>query len=134
MSSMEIRLAPDRSISEIQREFSAEFPYLKLEFTVTGSKKMLEPHQKFGKAQASSHNGNIEILPEMRVKDLEQKFKDDFAVIAQVFRRSGNSWLQTTMTDGWTLKQQNTHGKEISDVKNVKKIPDTDFDLERNED
>jgi len=66
----------------------------------------------------------------MKVIDLEKMFKNRFNLSAQVFRKSGNLWLETTMTDNWTLLQQNNHGREIS---TGKKNPDKadDFDLNR---
>jgi hypothetical protein len=123
MNDMQIQISPERYVGDIQREFNDEFPYLKLEFYQNkvfqqpdfGVAKMLSPHQKLEKAQTANLTGRIEILPEMKVSELEKKFKDQFSLVAQVFRRSGNSWLQTTMTDNWTLMHQNTHGQEISD-------------------
>ena len=72
----------------------------------------------------------IEVVEEMKVKDLERIFKDQFSLAMQVFRKSGNLWLETTMTDNWTLQQQNDHGREISTVKINKDRPE-DFDLSR---
>jgi hypothetical protein len=37
-----------------------------------------------------------------------------FGVPVQILRKSGKIWLETTMTDHWTLLQQNQHGEEIS--------------------
>jgi hypothetical protein len=34
----------------------------------------------------------------------------------QVFRKSGKSWLETTFTDGWTLKKQNQEGIDLSQI------------------
>ena len=50
----------------------------------------------------------------MTVTDFENALMDQFGLSAQVFRRSGNLWLETTITDYWTLKQQNEHGREIT--------------------
>ena len=50
----------------------------------------------------------------MTVTDFENALMDQFGLSAQVFRRSGNIWLETTITDYWTLKQQNEHGREIT--------------------
>ena len=127
---MEIRISPERLVSEIQKEFSSDYPFLKLEFAGFGGTKMLSPHQKLEKAYNSKASGSIKITPDMRVIDLEKKFKDEFSLIAQVFRRSGNSWLQTTMTDNWTLKQQNEHGEELSEPldKNSLQSDQIDYD------
>jgi len=58
--------------------------------------------------------GELDIPDTLTVGELENLFMDRFGLSVQVFRRSGNLWLETTMTDNWTLKQQNDHGKEIS--------------------
>ena len=65
--------------------------------------------------------------------ELEKIFKDQFGLAVQVFRKSGNLWLETTMTDNWTLQQQNNHGKEISAGNNKNNVT-TDFDLNRDAD
>lgn len=135
---MHLHIAPNRLIGEIQKEFNESFPFLKIEFFKTRSFSRSEflPNQiipslrKIGDGQQTISDGDIEITQEMKVKELEKIFKDKFSLAAQVFRKSGNLWLETTMTDDWTLQQQNDHGREISTVKITKNKPD-DFDLTR---
>ena len=50
----------------------------------------------------------------MTVGELEKLFRERFGANIQVSRKSGTLWLETTMTDNWTLKQQNEHGRELS--------------------
>ncbi len=50
----------------------------------------------------------------MRVNELEQSFADTFGLGVRVFRKSGKSWLETTVTDGWTLEEQNNQGRDLS--------------------
>ena len=49
----------------------------------------------------------------MTVNELEQRFSDVYGLGVQVFRKSGNVWLETTVTDGWTLEQQNKQGESL---------------------
>ena len=138
---MHLQIAPDRLIGEIQKEFNDAFPFLKIEFfkTKSFSRSDFMSHQiipskyKIGDGQQAIKSGDIEISEEMKVSELENIFKDQFKLSAQVFRKSGNLWLETTMTDDWTLQQQNNHGREISTVKNIKNKAD-DFDLTRDAD
>jgi hypothetical protein len=138
---MELHIAPHRLISDIQDDFKKVFPFLKLEFfnirqgTKSGfsARQIIPNTTKIGEGQQTITDGHIEILENMKVKDLEKLLKDQFSLAVQVFRKSGNLWLETTMTDNWTLLQQNTHGREISTEKNVKDTPD-DFDLIRDAD
>jgi len=61
------------------------------------------------------HNtGTITIAPGMTVNELEQNFKDVYGLSVQVFRKSGKVWLETTVTDGWSLEEQNRQGEDLS--------------------
>ena len=138
---MHLHIAPNRLISDIQKEFNEAFPFLKIEFFKTRSftrsdfmaHQIIPSQRKIGDGQLSITDGDIEVVEEMKVMDLEKIFKDQFSLAMQVFRKSGNLWLETTMTDNWTLQQQNDHGREISTFKKTKDIPG-DFDLTRDAD
>ncbi len=140
MYHMNLTIRPSRLISEIQSEFNKMFPYLKLEFfrKKTGKRldysvnNIIRHNQKLAEGQVQPVDGLIDIQPGMTVKELESHFRNEFSLSVQVFRRSGNVWLETTMTDNWTLKHQNDHGKELSSDR--KKEQNPDFDLSRGED
>ena len=119
---MKIAINDNRKILAIQEEFSQIFPYLKLEF-------FAKPHVKGGaspktcikhntktleECRTIHNNGEITIIPEMTVTDLEQRFSDVYGLSVQVFRKSGKVWLETTVTDGWTLLEQNRQGEDLS--------------------
>lgn len=55
----------------------------------------------------------LELTEDMPVSAVEQLFQDYFGLSAQVFRKSGGSWLETSLTDDWTLKRQNDEGFEL---------------------
>jgi hypothetical protein len=134
---MKINIAPSRKISEIQEEFNREFPFLKLEFFNNkshqlGAKRETLPvngSQPLSKCQSVTSEGVIQFSDATTVKDLEKVFRENFHVQAQVFRHSGSLWLETTLTDQWTLKKQNEHGKELS--QQPEKEQPEDYDLMR---
>jgi uncharacterized protein YqjF (DUF2071 family) len=118
---MKLIIAGTRSIQEVQHDFNASYPYLKLEFFRRlnaghqgSAKDILKHSMKILEARALRHDGTIEITDHMKVADLEKLLLIEYGLNAQVFRKSGNVWLETTMSDTWTLKQQNDHGREIS--------------------
>ena len=139
---MLLHIFPGKLISEVQKDFNALFPFLKLEFfrnrsyaEPDHSAQSIIPHnRKIAEGQAAITDGKINIKPDMKVIDLERILKKDFSLEAQVFRRSGNLWLETNMTDNWTLEQQNEHGKEISTTKPAEKNNMDDYDLTRDAD
>jgi len=135
---MLLHIVPERPISEIQQEFNSAFPFLKIEFFNNKSftrsdfsvKQIISPNRKLGDCNPVLTGGNIDIEEDMKVNELEKLFKDKFNLAIQVFRKSGNLWLETTMTDSWTLQQQNKHGREITNGKDKEPPPD-DYDLNR---
>lgn len=112
-------------ISVIQKEFNDEFPFLKLEFfkeNQVGYAGVLRPSMITGDRMLKASQkgpGEIQVTEQMPVSILEQLFHDVFGVAAQVFRKSGNTWLETAMTEDWTLKRQNDEGLELSRLKRL---------------
>ena len=112
----------DQKIETIQNEFHAKFEFLKLEFYKKShapgegntDKEKLDPQQKLGDVRSIHNTGDLEIDGAMSVNDMEQEFHDRYGLNVQVFRKSGELWLQTTATDDWTLEVQNTKGSPIA--------------------
>jgi len=117
---MTIQIEKSKQLKTIQQEFQHLFPQLKIEFYKTahhqgeGSSNngMLDTHLTFGELSAAGSEGILEIEPVMKVSALEQAFETSFGLHVQVFRKSGNVWLQTVKTDTWTLGQQNQEAIE----------------------
>lgn len=122
---MKININDSRKISVIQEEFNHTYPYLKIEFFSKphkpgggSAKKLVEQNSKtIGECRTIHNTGKINISPDMTVTDLEQKFNEIYGLGVQVFRKSGNVWLETTVTDGWTLKEQNDQGESLSEFR-----------------
>lgn len=119
---MKILINDSRTIKDIQEEFKANFPYLKIEFfsephkigAPSAKKSIKAPTKTIGECRTVHKKGSLTITPKMTVAELEQNFNKLFGLSVQVFRRSGKVWLETTRTDDWTLEVQNTQGEELS--------------------
>lgn len=119
---MKIDINDHRKVFAIQEEFNTAFPYLKLEFfskphkqSGTSSKELIIGSAKLiGDCRVTHDDGTLTVSPGMTVGELEQNLADVFGLSAQVFRKSGNSWLETTTTDDWSLEKQNKEGEELS--------------------
>ncbi|RYG40794.1 MAG: hypothetical protein EOO01_26555 [Chitinophagaceae bacterium] len=117
---MFLLLSHDKTLSEVQHFFTSKYPYLKIEFykkqdreQLAGVKRThLSPSMTL-KASGLEKNEVIDISKDMTVADLENIFSQS-GLNVQVSRRSGIVWLETTMTDQWSLEKQNEHGREIS--------------------
>lgn len=115
--SMKLIFSDTILIGDLQAAFNREYPYLKLRFYRDAEASLARK----GISESSTLKqaglikvGSVAVHDEMTVGELEQKLRKDFGLTAQVSRRSGRVWLETTMTDGWTLRQQNEHGRELS--------------------
>lgn len=129
---MEILINKAKNLKQIQEEFQKQFPYLKLEFYSTFHKKgegsekkaSLNSDLTVGEVSNSADHSSLNISGTMKVSELEKAFRDTFGLSVQVFRKSSNLWLQTTITDGWPLSKQNQNAKEMNEQNNNREEPE----------
>ena len=108
-----------KTLKELKKEFSKKFPYLKIEFykgthedgQASHVKEQLEEHLLINEVRTSHAEGDFRINGNLKVSTFESRIWDQYGLNVQVFRRSGNLWLQTTTTDHWTLTEQNGKGQ-----------------------
>ncbi len=126
-----IQVNKNRMVGDLQEEFSKAYPFLKLEFYTPGSYnrargiKQRLTKSSLMRTAGLKEEGEFIVTDAMIVRDLENTFQHKFGALVQVSRKSGPIWLETTLTDSWTLKQQNEHGRELSLP--VKKDPEDDL-------
>jgi hypothetical protein len=117
-----ITIHPKTKITQLQEEFHRRFPFLKLEFFKhahqvhegNAKRDLMSPADSAKVLSTQKENENLLISEDMTVTELEQLLSHYFGLSAQVFRKSGRSWLETTVTDDWTLRRQNDQGNELS--------------------
>ncbi len=116
---MELILSANTTIQEIKKQFSKYFPYLKLEF-FTGKHDKGEGSPMWQKVSDKSDlieitgvlkEGVFYFDPSINTGEFEQKLQHDFGIPVQVFRKSGEHWLETLRTDELSLEEQNSMGK-----------------------
>ncbi len=117
---MKLQISKGKTVGELQQDFNQAYPFLKVEIfkEINGSngpiiKQRLTRNTDLS-AAGKLKEGFLELNDYMTVGQLEKKFREEFGINVQVSRRSGPVWLETTVTDTWTLKQQNEHGRELS--------------------
>ena len=113
-----------RKIHEIQEEFMKFFPYLKIDFfskPVAGrsgisTDPVNKGAQTLGECRSIHNNGHAVIIPKMTVDELVQQFQEKYGLKLLLFRKSGQGWLETSATSGWTLEKQNAEGEALSNL------------------
>ena len=119
---MEIFITDDRLISDIQKEFNGEFPFLKIEFFRNfhkrgepSPKSQLIPKTLFlGQVRSIHTEGKVNMNGGRSVEEIQNEFQNTYGLSIQVFRKSGNVWIETNLTDHWSLLRQNYQGQQLA--------------------
>lgn len=109
----------NRTLKETQKEFNAKFPFLQIKFYAEKHKsgetspvqQKLNDDLTIGEVRTIHSEGELSINANQKISTLENNFLEQFGLNVQVFRKSGNLWLQTSKTDHWTLGEANTKGE-----------------------
>jgi hypothetical protein len=118
LNNKEILINNDSLIRDIQFEFSACYPFLKIEFLAAGNKAkngrttLLDPHVSL-KQLANVKPRKIDVNRNRTIAEVSKDFQDTLGVIVQVGRKSGNIWNTISISDNWTLQSQNIAGEFI---------------------
>jgi hypothetical protein len=94
---------------------------LKIEFYKTltdgkpnySKKEALPANFVLGKILKSPGNAIIDMDETVTVAALEMQIAN-IGLTAEVFRKSGNVWVETSLTNNWTLQQQNAEAEELN--------------------
>ncbi len=130
-----MKIDHNTKLADIQNAFSKKFPHLRLEFYSkrhepgkgTADRQKLNPEQSLGDLSSTGKEYVLTLDGGTKISEFETLLDKELGLHAQVFRRSGNLWLQTTTTDEWTLdkaEQKGSHSEELS-----KEIPNVEAEL-----
>jgi hypothetical protein len=120
--SKKIVVSDQNKILMLQEEFNKAFPYLKIEFFSVSNKQgehivnkfTTENNRILGRYRVIHNDEQIIITPEITIATLEKQFNKIYGLGTQVLRKSGKTWLETTLTNAWTLEEQNHQGEALS--------------------
>ena len=115
------------TLSDIQENFNKTFPFLDIDFFKGSHKNHLltvnhlpDKTRKIGDYRLHKNEKTITIHSDMSVKELSELFDEIYGLDAKVFRKSGKAWLETVLTEDWTLNEQNLQGKALTELYNDK--------------
>lgn len=119
---MKLQIKNDTKIKDLQKKFTEAYSFLKLEFykkqhaekELSVGQHKISPEKIISEQTKFFKPGNIDISNQRTVAEFEKDFYDKFHIAVQVSRRSGNIWIETSLTDDRTLETQNRQGEESS--------------------
>lgn len=112
---MQLPVLKNATLGDIQAAFHTAFPQLKLAFFSKTHQKNKGNNAKF---LISDHKSLIGNLPGFRAEallsielhqrtwEVEKMIEDETGLHVQIFRKSGNLWLETSKSDDFTLAEQ----------------------------
>lgn len=113
---MEIRIEAGKSFGSVQEEFTQTFPYLKIDFVSTGRhSEELCLTKENGHNKVADKISFIMLTDNTTVKEMVYHFKELFNLLVKVQRKSDGHWVETILTENWTLTKQNLEGKNLAD-------------------
>lgn len=118
-----MKIYNSKQLKNLQKDFNNRFPYLKIEFFSkphqygSNSEEMerLDPELTVGAVRKKENVGKLRMDGSIPVGVFEKILEDRFGLFVQVYRNSYGKWLQTWVTDIWTLEEQNNRGKVLSE-------------------
>jgi hypothetical protein len=117
---MTIPVTAEMKADDLIRQFSENYPFLRLEIYHRGQEMGDAAHNCMLKEIINKKKSEgFEIAPEMKVSEVEDIFWDKMGLQISIFRKSGKTWLESSFTNYWSLQRQNSLGKEMNDFMNV---------------
>jgi ribosome biogenesis GTPase A len=116
---MELVIEKGSAIKNVQKEFNRIYPYLKIEFFKTkfhsvDRNKLSEVIEPVSKSERFNKPGIINVAGDRTAAQLENDFIETFGLLIKFFRKSGTLWIETTLTESWSLEKQNEEGEFMS--------------------
>jgi hypothetical protein len=118
---MLIEVKSDMMVKDLKKQFHGYYPNLKLEFFNQtssedggNSKDQMLDNEALLNAYTRNQSGTVEFTGNTSVRQFETLFSETFGLNVQVFRKSGNVYLETSNTDDWTLDME--HKEALSSM------------------
>jgi hypothetical protein len=138
---MKLTIKEGMYIRDIQQEFSENYPFLKIEFfrhkhdmqQLSPKKEKLDPFTIIPLRDGQTRTLTLDMSAEVTVGEFEKECWEKTGVALQVFRKSRNLWIETSLTDKWTLEKQNELAASLArpdERTPEQKIEDRQFDEE----
>jgi len=115
---MKLFIKKESKVGDVCKFFTEHYPFLKIElykktWADSFKKETLPVNLPLGMIINKNVKTAIDINNTTTVAEIENSFSL-IGLKAEIFRKSGNVWVETSLTNNWTLQQQNCEGEEIS--------------------
>lgn len=113
---LSMKVEKGNTVKSIQEAFNNTYPFLKIEFLRKATRKEIMDGSEIIHLPTKETNVDIDVNSKQTVKDLEVQFRTKANMNIKLFRKFCNVWIETSLTDDWTLEQQNNEGELLSSL------------------
>jgi len=111
-----ISIFEGQTIGALQKSFTDFYPFLKIDFFNNIDLNGIRVNRRLdsGYALFGPTASDICLSGSKTIRSLKEEFKSVTGLLVKIFRKSGNVWIETSLTDDWTLERQNEEGKSMT--------------------
>ena len=108
------------SVGDFQKEFNAIFPFLKIEFfrpafPEEGSNYKTASFLTSRDQIANNTNSKTISIDSMTtVAQLKKLLSEKLGLLPLIYRKSGSMWIETSLTEDWSLERQNHEAEQMN--------------------
>ncbi|MGR3812343.1 hypothetical protein [Jiulongibacter sp. NS-SX5] len=114
MSKEEIDIDAEMTVGELKQRFRKTFPFLDIELYRRGS-LLIGPYDtvKLSTYAISDVKAEFKIDPSLTIVQLASLLERHFGLSTKIYRKIGDSLVETSFTSAWSLYYQNVKGGEL---------------------
>ena len=112
---MQLRIMAGEKFQEVQEAFNKIFPYLTINLSSSNLSKKLYLTENSEQSKSDDKISFIISTENTTVKEIVDQFQELFNLSVKVQRKSDGHWVETILTENWTLTKQNLEGKNLTD-------------------
>jgi hypothetical protein len=114
LEKMSMTVNPNTTVNELMCQFAEHFPFLRRAlYEGVGSKKRAATENDFA-LKNGEKSVEIKFESTTKVRDFIDYLENLLGWKVQILRSSGKLYIETSVTDQWTLDRQNQEGAELS--------------------
>jgi hypothetical protein len=122
---MELNFNQNTTIGDLKKQFNQNFEAVRIEFyhhshkdrSASAKEDQIKDQVALKDLIKTGKSIHLEFDRTIKISELEQIFEQDFGLHIQIFRKYGESWLQTTLSDHWSLQMAEIAAKELEEIK-----------------
>ena len=114
-----LKISGEGKIRDIENYFGKLYPFLKIKFFKSILKEQnneVDSEKNIDQFLKNSNTCLINIDCGKTIAEVEKEFLKKLGLFIQILRKTGNHWIEISLTKSWTLKQQNEEGELLSSV------------------